>query len=672
MLTSLTYSNTFPSTGRSLQGRIRFQSGFGAVTGPNESGKSFIVEMVRFCLFGSAALRGKAEDYKTLKAELEFVIDNTAYRVVRGPSVATLYRDGKKLAVGIKPVNRKVIQLLGFGLEVFDVSCVANQGEIEKLGTMKPAERKRMVDSVIGLSIIDDLTKWANDEALGASRESEAISRLLILPPELTVPDGYRPSAEITAELAGLRVAKSKFDQLQGWLSVKQEAPKKPTCTVDLPAEHLKQFMDVQMEAWALIKSLEDQLAGLPPPVPYTDAQLDQMLEQHDAFDEWSRWQRLYPDPRWSVDEIHGLLQQIEDEESYAELDRVCKAITRSEFHVCPACSHEFPDNPAKVQALREEQAVLTRELGDRERPSSPPACTRAELMTQLELHNRPEAPPQTSSPQVARDQINRWKRAPNRERLTETLVAAREKAAGPDYIKMYELRSFYEKALTDYTTRWQAYQEWQHEYRLKTMEASELAPRLAVLPKLELHLVRAQTYEQQLATYTVQKQQYDAGMEQATELAESAAEWKKVKEALVVLRGLIKQHLIPSLNKVASHLLALMTAGQRQVIEVDEDFDVMVDGQPLGTLSGSGKAVANLALRIGLGQVLTNNVLSLFIGDEIDASMDKDRAENTANTLQYLKNRISQILLVSHKLPAADYYIQMGHQNGDHTTIPV
>jgi hypothetical protein len=41
-------------------------------TGANEQGKSLIIEVVRWCVFGSAALRGKAEDYKTLKATLEF------------------------------------------------------------------------------------------------------------------------------------------------------------------------------------------------------------------------------------------------------------------------------------------------------------------------------------------------------------------------------------------------------------------------------------------------------------------------------------------------------------------------------------------------------------------------------------------------------------------------
>src|SRR5205823_13167834 len=132
-----------------------------------------------------------------------------------------------------------------------------------------------------------------------------------------------------------------------------------------------------------------------------------------------------------------------------------------------------------------------------------------------------------------------------------------------------------------------------------------------------------------------------------------------RAKSALSTLRTLVKQHLVPSLNRVASSLIRSMTGGQRHSIAVDEEFDVKVDRQPINTLSGSGKAVANLSLRIGLGQVLTNNILSLFVGDEIDAALDADRAENTSQTLQALKSRIGQILLITHKRPCADYYIE-------------
>jgi hypothetical protein len=152
MLNSLSYANTFASTGQSLAGSFAFRAGFGAITGPNESGKSFLLEMIRFCLFGSPALPGKAGDYKKLKAELAFTVNNQAYRVVRNNATATLWRATEKIAVGVKPVNARIVRLLGFGLEVFDVACVANQGDIERLGSMKPTERKRMVDCGLPMS----------------------------------------------------------------------------------------------------------------------------------------------------------------------------------------------------------------------------------------------------------------------------------------------------------------------------------------------------------------------------------------------------------------------------------------------------------------------------------------------------------------------------------------
>ena len=74
----------------------------------------------------------------------------------------------------------------------------------------------------------------------------------------------------------------------------------------------------------------------------------------------------------------------------------------------------------------------------------------------------------------------------------------------------------------------------------------------------------------------------------------------------------------------------------------------------------GSGKAVANLAIRIGLGQVLTNKVFSVLMGDEVDASMDDDRAGYTAECLERLTNSIGQVVLVSHKQTDAEHHIHL------------
>src|SRR5439155_11529584 len=133
---------------------------------------------------GSAALRGKAEGYKKLAASLTFIVKDNTYAVNRKSTGATLFRDAEQIATGTRPVNAKILEILGFGLEVFDIACAANQGDLEKLGAMKPAERKRMVDSVVGLGVIDDLARWANDQALEKTREVETIERICVKPAE--------------------------------------------------------------------------------------------------------------------------------------------------------------------------------------------------------------------------------------------------------------------------------------------------------------------------------------------------------------------------------------------------------------------------------------------------------------------------------------------------------
>ena len=63
MITHLRYSVRFKATGRVLAQDLSFGRGLTAITGPNEAGKSFVIEMMRYAFFGSAALRGVGEDY---------------------------------------------------------------------------------------------------------------------------------------------------------------------------------------------------------------------------------------------------------------------------------------------------------------------------------------------------------------------------------------------------------------------------------------------------------------------------------------------------------------------------------------------------------------------------------------------------------------------------------
>ena len=140
-------------------------------------------------------------------------------RVERSSSTCKLTKDDKVLATGTKPVNAHICQLLGFGLEVFDVACVANQGDVEKLSAMKPTERKRMVDEVVGLNRLEDLAKWCGDEA-------RVLEKAL-------VPPGDEP-VEPTEPMGDIEAARAAFEEMheiRGLLTVVAG----PACCPDVP-----------------------------------------------------------------------------------------------------------------------------------------------------------------------------------------------------------------------------------------------------------------------------------------------------------------------------------------------------------------------------------------------------------------------------------------------------
>ena len=98
MLISLTIKQCF----KHQDSTFDFSKGMTAITGPNFSGKSQILEMIRFALFGAAALRTKVEDYKGAKVSLTFIVNQKTYRIERGTTQAKLWQGEDLLATGTK------------------------------------------------------------------------------------------------------------------------------------------------------------------------------------------------------------------------------------------------------------------------------------------------------------------------------------------------------------------------------------------------------------------------------------------------------------------------------------------------------------------------------------------------------------------------------------------
>lgn len=138
------------------------------ISGPNGVGKSKLIEAIGYALYGSKVIpsgdilsdvRSFAAAQGTIaRVELQFEADGQLYEVVRTSGKGTLIRLSgcdDCLASGPREVTSQVIKLLHFSPDAFLATCVARQKEVAGLQALGPAERKKVVNRLIGVTAVD-------------------------------------------------------------------------------------------------------------------------------------------------------------------------------------------------------------------------------------------------------------------------------------------------------------------------------------------------------------------------------------------------------------------------------------------------------------------------------------------------------------------------------------
>lgn len=628
-----------------LANEVDFEKGFTCITGPNESGKSMILEMLRYGLFGTEALRGATKDYKKINDDVTFSVRGKTYRVVRTLRDATLYEGEEPVAKGTKPVNARIIEIFGYGLKVFDTAHSCNQGEIERLGDMKATERRQMVDNVIGLNVIDGLSKWLADTALDHMRQADAMEDQLIVPEKPEVPQGLRPIEEIDTELVSVTEQLARRNELVGWLSQTRTAPTEPTAPVISETIEVLQKEQSRLETK---QALQRKLSGYQQS-SFTTEQLDEIQGQHEAYAAYQESQARGPRPKLTLDEIKVHEDALD---VYARWQAHKRMKDQGDI-TCPCCGEDFavveeirglhiPDTMDKpiydqqtLNTERRRNAAWENFTGDEPPPATKPTLSIAQIG-------------------VERSKLTLVNERQDIERQILALGDPRDTTASIKALRTYEM------GLEAYKVASKDYLSYLEERKSKEALLATLADVAHDHQRLVSERDTAMQFAHQLKTYEQQRATYEAMIVRIDAEREKENHYRAASKAVKELRSRVKEYLVPSLNRVSSHLLRVMTGGKRSSLLIDEDFNITVDSQPLNTLSGSGKSVANLAIRLGLGQVLTNRVFPVFMGDEIDAAMDADRAGNTAECFKNLTDNIAQVMLVSHKTLEANHFIEL------------
>lgn len=157
------------------------RDGLIGVSGPNGAGKSTLLDGINYALFGRSERRERPPQRDGIprgakcEVELEFILDDRLYVVLRGPTKARMTVDGRPHLSqdSQRALTTAVRELLGVGKLSFGMTFYARQQEVEAL--KRAHDRKAALDALLGI----DRVQNAHDLARNAQREQEAAVRAL-------------------------------------------------------------------------------------------------------------------------------------------------------------------------------------------------------------------------------------------------------------------------------------------------------------------------------------------------------------------------------------------------------------------------------------------------------------------------------------------------------------
>jgi DNA repair exonuclease SbcCD ATPase subunit len=679
---------------------IKFANGMTAITGLNGEGKSLVPEMIQFAYFGIAALRGVADDYKEMWVEHECEIKGQPLTIHRTISKATLYeghdidtKTAKKLASGTKAVNQAIKDLFGYSMNVFQVANAINQKQVDQFCAMLPTARKKLVDETIGLSALDALVKWIGEKETNLKASINARAGLLREPVAPTMPEGYRAEAEILPELQALKAHQLARNGVKARAAMKVEFP--PVVALEPDDDKLDQYQEQQQRYVALVTEaalLQRDFDALGP-VPsearaitpeVDDAKLDQYRGEQTTRVQVQAQRNALAQQFNAIPVTPYTAERLDECEAANKLrnrwlDKQALMAAGIGYH-CDKCGHDghmhdprVEDEFGDVPDAEPEGSVLSDDTIIRQRAILARQQERADLERQVFecdefLSVNPDRADRIRTIEATRREIEAQRVAIQKQlrhiELTERRVDLGNRlVANPACQNLIDLimkkrhaHALYQAALTQAHKRQQEVEQAQAELAQFPATLDDDLQNLENVRYLSL------VYETNQRAYLAAKETYDAEMIQQKELEDELSEWAKGKQAISDLRTRVKAFLLPSLNKVATYLLQEFTGGVLKWIVINDDFEVLVDGKRVEVLNGGSKTVANLAIRIGLGQVLTNQVFPVLMADEPDESCDDNRAVFIEKTLGALRERMKQVILITHKTgESADHHIHFG-----------
>src|SRR3984893_11718488 len=168
---------------------LELPPGLIGIFGVNGSGKSSVLEAILWTLWGRA--RSGKDEVRTAGvggdciAEVEFEHEGHLYLVrrtlsgINASAKAEAHCDNLLMSEGVRDTSRYVHQVLGMDDAAFRASVFAEQKQLAAFSSQTPAERRRLVLSLLGITPLDSARDAVRKDARDARERHERLRALL-------------------------------------------------------------------------------------------------------------------------------------------------------------------------------------------------------------------------------------------------------------------------------------------------------------------------------------------------------------------------------------------------------------------------------------------------------------------------------------------------------------
>jgi exonuclease SbcC len=242
--------------------------GLVGIYGPNGAGKSTLLEAVGWALWGDARTPkdgiASSGTHGECVAELTFEHEGHLYlvrRTITGANAtvrAQAHCDGLAMAEGARDTSRYVHSVLGMDLAAFKASVFAEQKQLAAFSEQAPAERRRLVLSLLGVTPLDTARDRARSEARERAAEHTRLRGLL---PDLG--QARVTAADAEARAAAAEVSAVEEERAAASARERAEAARQGFSRLDRARQDHEQLVLQGKAAKAELEAAEAEVASL-------------------------------------------------------------------------------------------------------------------------------------------------------------------------------------------------------------------------------------------------------------------------------------------------------------------------------------------------------------------------------------------------------------------------